>query len=679
MEQDLFKLAKEILPELVHLREQAIKACDDYRWEFSAVAPECLSSARNLVHTLYLRSSKHHLVMAEKLKGLCIDIGAHETHQLYALEECIYVVACVAHHGNALPSDSTASSDAKSPLAHFAPTTPLCKKEGRRILLERCAALYGDRQSSRRYTSIMVTVDPGWCNVARMRRLLRAGCDVVRLNTAHDNCELWTAVEKMLREAEKSEGREEGSTRLHIDFSGPKLRTLPISGAGAKVVKVRPGKDIRGRVVKPQVVTFFLAGKKNQVSSDDAGSMIALEGDEAEILLREAKPGFVVSLVDARGKARDLPVFNVQGSMWMQCSVRKTTFFETFETVIVLTRGSDGATIAKARVGNLPLVGASVGLAVGAELTFVAPSIASRASQGAGGSVAQRLVPVDMCGAVVKEGHRVMLDDGQVRCRVTRVTPEGNVECKVEICPRDFQLKPEKGINLPDSDFPPDTEALTSEDRCNLRLMLDSGLLGMHRPVTLGLSFVRTASDVHSFHRIVDSLVRPSCPNVSTCIKIETSQAVSHLPAILMACLWGHPTCIMLARGDLAGELGFDRLAAATDDLTVLCAAAHLPVVYATQILDTMNRTGTPARSEVADVVMGSRCEALMLNKGSYLEETVQFLDEMLCSIQQRQHKHRLMLRKLSTVDLIGYNMTHDASSPDTKGKNKKKKDKKKK
>jgi hypothetical protein len=116
------------------------------------------------------------------------------------------------------------------------------------------------------------------------------------------------------------------------------------------------------------------------------------------------------------------------------------------------------------------------------------------------------------------------------------------------------------------------------------------------RPLTIGLSFVRNETDVRQLLRTLRTL--GAADDVTVCYKIETHAALASLPLVLVAALDGPPASIMIARGDLASEIGFSDLSSAVDDIIVLAAAAHLPVVFATQVLETLSKTGTPSRSE---------------------------------------------------------------------------------
>jgi pyruvate kinase len=103
----------------------------------------------------------------------------------------------------------------------------------------------------------------------------------------------------------------------------------------------------------------------------------------------------------------------------------------------------------------------------------------------------------------------------------------------------------------------------------------------------------------------------------------------------------------MIARGDLAVECGYQRLAEAQEEILWISEAAHVPVVWATQVLETLAKTGMPSRSEITDAAMGERAECVMLNKGPFVVDAVKTLDDILRRMQAHQDKKRSMLRKL--------------------------------
>jgi pyruvate kinase len=104
---------------------------------------------------------------------------------------------------------------------------------------------------------------------------------------------------------------------------------------------------------------------------------------------------------------------------------------------------------------------------------------------------------------------------------------------------------------------------------------------------------------------------------------------------------------VMIARGDLAVECGYKRLAEVQEEILWICEAAHVPVIWATQVLETLSKKGIPSRSEITDAAMGERAECVMLNKGPYVVSAVKTLDDILKRMQTHQEKKRSILRRL--------------------------------
>jgi pyruvate kinase len=135
-------------------------------------------------------------------------------------------------------------------------------------------------------------------------------------------------------------------------------------------------------------------------------------------------------------------------------------------------------------------------------------------------------------------------------------------------------------------------------------------------------------------------------------LKIESRQGFDQLPFTLLAALRHHPIGIMVARGDLAVEIGFERLAEVQEEILWLSEGAHIPVIWATQVLETLAKTGIPSRAEVTDAAMGVRAECVMLNKGEHIVEAVRFLDHVLHTMQAHHLKKRSMLRRLAVAEV---------------------------
>ena len=103
----------------------------------------------------------------------------------------------------------------------------------------------------------------------------------------------------------------------------------------------------------------------------------------------------------------------------------------------------------------------------------------------------------------------------------------------------------------------------------------------------------------------------------------------------------------MIARGDLLVECGYERLAEIQEEILWLCEAAHLPVVWATQVLESLAQKGIPSRAEITDAAMGARAECVMLNKGPHILDAIEILDSILRRMQSHQAKKTSRLRRL--------------------------------
>jgi pyruvate kinase len=103
----------------------------------------------------------------------------------------------------------------------------------------------------------------------------------------------------------------------------------------------------------------------------------------------------------------------------------------------------------------------------------------------------------------------------------------------------------------------------------------------------------------------------------------------------------------MIARGDLAVEIGYQRLAEIQEEILWLCEAAHVPVIWATQVLENLVKTGAPSRGEITDAAMAERAECVMLNKGPFVAAAVTALEDVLMRMQAHQLKKTPQLRAL--------------------------------
>jgi pyruvate kinase len=105
----------------------------------------------------------------------------------------------------------------------------------------------------------------------------------------------------------------------------------------------------------------------------------------------------------------------------------------------------------------------------------------------------------------------------------------------------------------------------------------------------------------------------------------------------------------MIARGDLAAEIGFERLAEMQEEILWICEAAHVPVIWATQVLEGLVKNGIPSRGEMTDAAMAARAECVMLNKGPAVATAVELLDGLLTRMDGHVFKKTPTLRALKS------------------------------
>jgi pyruvate kinase len=137
-------------------------------------------------------------------------------------------------------------------------------------------------------------------------------------------------------------------------------------------------------------------------------------------------------------------------------------------------------------------------------------------------------------------------------------------------------------------------------------------------------------------------------------LKIETRRAFEQLPGMLLAALGTQRAAgVMIARGDLAVECGYERLAEVQEEILWLCQAAHLPVIWATQVLDRLAKTGRPSRAEITDAAMGVQAECVMLNKGPQIMQAIAVLDDILRRMERHHRKRRPVLARLGASQYV--------------------------
>jgi len=597
------------------LRHAALAAEREFAAELEAAAPSMRESAYNLVHYLAVRRHDVRQLQDDLARLGLSSLGRMEAHVMASLQAVLQVL-------DALRKRPGASEILEEP--------PVTFDTGDALLAEHANAILGPAPRGRD-TRIMVTM-PGEAadDAGLVRSLVEAGMGIVRINCAHDGPKVWERFVKNLRKAERDSGRR---CLLSFDLAGPKLRTGPMA-AGPAVVKWRPVRDVLGRVTQPALVRFASGAHE----SDAREATIPVVGG----IVDNAQRGDIVVLADTRERKRTLEVIAVQNGACL-CET-ETTAYVMPGTRLMLKRRN--RVVARGKVGTLPSVDEWIALRVGDILEIMYGEAPGRdAIHDDDGKILEP--PTVSCALAevftsVRVGDPILFDDGKIRGTI-RVAVANRLRVEiVAVAGGAAKLRAEKGINLPDS--PLALPALTAKD------IQDLAVVAKYADM-VALSFVQRPEDIEA---LIAEMERLDAPQPGIVLKIETQAAFTRLPALLLTAMRHPPVAVMVARGDLGVEVGFERLSEVQEEILWLCEAAHVPVIWATQVLESLAKGGMPSRAEVTDAAMGSRAECVMLNKGPYILETLRFLIDVLERMSEHQHKKTARLRKLRVSDIDG-------------------------
>ncbi len=581
-----------------------------------------IPSARNLLH--YLAVRQHDLRPLQRLLhriGLSA-LGSMEPHVLATLLSVRRWLAQAPWRPSHLADGDDAALPGDTPQA----TAPGVQ-EAQALLDARACTMLGPRPSGRN-TRIMVTLpDAAGEDEAIASDLVHAGMDVARINCSHGTPADWQRMLRNLRSAEKRMGRH---TRICFDLPGPKLRAGPFE-SGPGVFKWKPVRDLLGRTVRHAEVVI--------VDDDWSGpapvEALPVHGRVAAL----ARPGDRLELQDARGRNRVLDVVEAAGGRCIGTCER--TGYVTPGTRLTLRRGR--AKVARVTVRELPDGEDGIVVREGARIDLV---LAERGADALRDEHGDELEPARVACPVpevfehARVGERVMFDDGRLVATIVVDGPQ-RLQLRVDhVRGGRIRLREGRGINLPDTDLR--IAPLGAADR----LALDA--LARHADM-VALSFVQSADDVNA---LLGLLPQIGAQHLGVVLKIETRRGFEQLPSILLAALAHPAVAVMVARGDLGVEVGFERLAEVQEEIVWLCEAAHVPVIWATQVLESLVHDGQPSRAEVSDASLGARTECVMLNKGPHQVEALRFLSDVLARMQAHQSKKRPLMRRLGVSDL---------------------------
>ena len=221
----------------------------------------------------------------------------------------------------------------------------------------------------------------------------------------------------------------------------------------------------------------------------------------------------------------------------------------------------------------------------------------------------------------VKAGERILLDDGKLIFEVVKTNKKDEVETKVI---QGGPLKSKKGVNLPNTKI--SLPALTEKDVKDAKFACEVGVDWM------ALSFVRHAEDLMELQELIKKHSKYKIPIVA---KIEKPEGVANIDKIVAYC-----DGLMVARGDLGVEIPAQEVPLIQKKLVLTAKKARIPVIIATQMMETMITSLTPTRAEVNDVANSvmDGADAVMLSGetsvGQYPVQVIEKMSQILQSVE---------------------------------------------
>ncbi len=603
-------ICKALIDQLWTLRENMLTHEATLASWLETISPTYQASARNLAHYLALRHHDRRPLQDGLARIGVSSLGQAESHVLANLDKVLGIL----HRLTGQPWEDHSQDE------------PAGIQSGHRLLEQHTAELLGESPPGRSVRIMVTLPSEAAGDFGLVRQLVDSGMDIARINCAHDGPAEWKTMAAHVRRAAKTVGR---PVRILMDLGGPKLRTGSIT-QGPAILKLRPKRDHFGRVLAPVRLGLRPAGSSVQL----VGAAVHV-GVDVDWLARLELDDHL-DLTDARGTERSLLVVyqNEEGAL-VECS---RTAYLVPETL--LKRQRKGAGRRTTGLADLPSQPGSLLLARGDLLRLTRDGIGQPVLAEHVNKLCHSLPSIACTLPEVFEqvciGERIWFDDGRIGGVIRRVDREW---LEVEITharDKGEKLAGDKGINLPDSQI--DLPALTEKDLKDLTIVAKEADL-------VGLSFVQRAKDVETLR---DHLRELGAPDLGIVLKIETRRGFENLPELLFSAMAGKAAGVMIARGDLAVECGYERLAEVQEEILWAAEAAHMPVIWATQVLETLAKTGLPSRAEITDAAMGERAECVMLNKGPYITDAMRTLDDILHRMQAHQTKKRPLLRALN-------------------------------
>lgn len=564
-------------------------------------------SSRNLIHYNTLRKQDIRSLQ-KKLKNLGMSrLDSSGSHIRASLLNSRYILY-------SLLGEAPKTSDKAG----------LSIKNAKRLQNKFAKELLGHRSKGRRVRIMVTQPTESAYDYSIVYNMVKNGMNCARINCAHDDPQVWQKMIDHIQKASKVFNRKVGIT---MDLAGPKIRTGAIV-PGAKVRKFSPERDEMGNVTAPATIVLT-----DKITEDSGTHTIPVNSE----WLNQLTVGDICNFTDTRKKERKLKIVQVlENEVYANCY--DTSYIGTG---VCINKAEEDA--ASTIVGELPPIEQSIVLKKGDLITLNKPGVMGNPAQYDEEGNLTRQANISCQASEVFErvrtGEAILFDDGKIEGVIESCHMDSLEIRIIRAKESGSKLKAEKGINFPNSDLR--ISGLTSKDREDLHFV------AKHADV-INFSFVNTSNDVEELFEELKKL--DAFDKVNIILKIETKKAFDNLTEILLSAMRTKYIGVMIARGDLAIETGWNNIGWVQKEILAICNAAHVPVVWATQVLESLAKKGLPSRSEITDATMSLKSECVMLNKGTYINDAIALLNGMLGGMEKFDEKDEIMLPKMEKL-----------------------------
>lgn len=601
------KIRVEKIQALIRDIEEVISSLEasekEHNVELEQVHPSFRDGARNLIHYSTFRSLNLKKLQ-KRLSNFGLSILAStESHVMATLTNSRQILLALIPETKQLnnPKRTSIKNSVKQQKKH-------------------AKDLFGYRSKGRRVRIMVTLPTEAAYDYQFVHDLVASGMNTARINCAHDNAEIWNL---MIQNLDKAKGELHKNCKVFMDLAGPKIRTGSL-GAGVMVRKFRPKRNELGEVIQPAKIELVTELDPNSVNEIpvEASWLYSLSEDDS------------IDFIDSRKKKRRLFVNSVLKNRVLT-TCRKTAYVNT-GTVL-----KSASTLEESTVGKLPSKEQTILLHRGDYLRLLKNQVPGKPAEVSKNNEIVTIAQIS-CSSMeifemVNTGERILFDDGKIGGIIREVSED---EILVEILQAKVggsKLKADKGINLPDSSL--NICGLTKKDQDDLKFVVQHA-------DAVNFSFVNSAADVTELYAELEKLGAKD--ELGIVLKIENRNAFDNLTSILLTAMQRYPVGIMIARGDLAIEAGWENMPRIQNEILRLSDSAYVPTIWATQVLESMAKNGIPSRSELTDVASSLKADCVMLNKGSYILDAVSLLHKILSGMNSYRDKDVRMFEAIN-------------------------------